>query len=119
MPPKSTVVIRMNAIDFTGKSVFHCHVTFHEHHGVMAAVFGRQAEGQRSKTGCHWPPGRYLSAEQSSLRSRCCQTHLTSPRCGPERSGGQEAPQKVSWAAGLGDLGAACVAARRGEERTT
>lgn len=38
MPPKSTIVIRMNPIDFTGKFVFHCHVTFHEDHGMMAAV---------------------------------------------------------------------------------
>ena len=38
MPPKSTIVILMNPIDFTGKFVFHCHVTFHEDHGMMAAV---------------------------------------------------------------------------------
>jgi suppressor of ftsI len=38
MPPKSTIVIRMNPIDFTGKFVIHCHVTFHEDHGMMAAV---------------------------------------------------------------------------------
>jgi suppressor of ftsI len=38
LPPKSTVVIRMRLTDFTGKFVFHCHVTFHEDHGMMAAV---------------------------------------------------------------------------------
>ncbi len=38
MPPKSTIVIRMKPIDFTGKFVFHCHVVFHEDHGMMAAV---------------------------------------------------------------------------------
>jgi len=38
MPPKSTIVIRMHPIDFTGKFVFHCHVTFHEDHGMMSAV---------------------------------------------------------------------------------
>lgn len=38
LPPKSTTVVLMNPIDFTGKFVFHCHVTFHEDHGMMAAV---------------------------------------------------------------------------------
>jgi suppressor of ftsI len=38
MPPHSTIVIRMHPIDFTGKFVFHCHVTFHEDHGMMMAV---------------------------------------------------------------------------------
>jgi suppressor of ftsI len=38
LPPMSTVVIRMRPTDFTGKFVFHCHVTFHEDHGMMAAV---------------------------------------------------------------------------------
>jgi FtsP/CotA-like multicopper oxidase with cupredoxin domain len=34
----STVVIRMRPTDFTGKFVFHCHVTNHEDRGMMAAV---------------------------------------------------------------------------------
>jgi FtsP/CotA-like multicopper oxidase with cupredoxin domain len=38
MPPSSTVVIRMRPTDFTGKFVFHCHVTNHEDRGMMAAV---------------------------------------------------------------------------------
>jgi FtsP/CotA-like multicopper oxidase with cupredoxin domain len=38
LPPNSTVVIRMRPTDFTGKFVFHCHVTFHEDHGMMSAV---------------------------------------------------------------------------------
>ena len=38
MPPKSRIVIRMHPIDFTGNFVFHCHVTFHEDHGMMSAV---------------------------------------------------------------------------------
>jgi hypothetical protein len=36
--PCSTVVIRINPIDFTGKFVFHCHLTFHEDHGMMGVV---------------------------------------------------------------------------------
>ncbi len=38
LPPKSTTVVLMHPTDFTGKFVFHCHVTFHEDHGMMAAV---------------------------------------------------------------------------------
>ena len=38
LPPRGTVVIRMRPTDFTGKFVFHCHLTFHEDRGMMAAV---------------------------------------------------------------------------------
>jgi FtsP/CotA-like multicopper oxidase with cupredoxin domain len=38
LAPGDTVVIRMNPIDFTGKFVFHCHVIFHEDHGMMGVV---------------------------------------------------------------------------------
>ena len=38
LPPKSRTVILMHPIDFTGKFVFHCHITFHEDHGMMAVV---------------------------------------------------------------------------------
>jgi FtsP/CotA-like multicopper oxidase with cupredoxin domain len=38
MAPCETVVIRLNPIDFTGKFVFHCHLTFHEDHGMMGVV---------------------------------------------------------------------------------
>ena len=34
MPPKSTIVVLMRPVDFTGNFVFHCHVTFHEDHGM-------------------------------------------------------------------------------------
>ena len=34
----SVVVIRMRPIDFTGRFVFHCHVTNHEDRGMMMAV---------------------------------------------------------------------------------
>jgi len=38
LAPKSTTVILMQPTDFTGKFVFHCHITFHEDHGMMATV---------------------------------------------------------------------------------
>ena len=38
LPPKSRTVILMQPTDFTGEFVFHCHITFHEDHGMMATV---------------------------------------------------------------------------------
>jgi suppressor of ftsI len=38
LPPHSHTVILMQPTDFTGKFVFHCHVTLHEDHGMMATV---------------------------------------------------------------------------------
>jgi suppressor of ftsI len=38
LAPGSQTVILMHPTDFTGKFVFHCHVTFHEDHGMMATV---------------------------------------------------------------------------------
>jgi suppressor of ftsI len=38
LPPESKTVVLMQPIDFTGKFVFHCHITFHEDHGMMATV---------------------------------------------------------------------------------
>jgi suppressor of ftsI len=38
LPPKSRTVVLMQPTDFTGKFVFHCHVTFHEDQGMMATV---------------------------------------------------------------------------------
>ncbi len=36
--PGDTIVIRMRPTDFTGKFVFHCHLTFHEDNGMMGVV---------------------------------------------------------------------------------
>jgi FtsP/CotA-like multicopper oxidase with cupredoxin domain len=38
LPPGSRTVILMQPTDFIGKFVFHCHITFHEDHGMMATV---------------------------------------------------------------------------------
>ncbi len=38
IPPCATVKILINPIDFTGKFVFHCHLTFHEDNGMMGVV---------------------------------------------------------------------------------
>ena len=38
IPPGQKVVVRTRPTQFTGKFVFHCHVTFHEDNGMMAAV---------------------------------------------------------------------------------
>jgi len=38
IPRKSSVVFRMKFNTFTGKAVFHCHILFHEDHGMMGVV---------------------------------------------------------------------------------
>jgi FtsP/CotA-like multicopper oxidase with cupredoxin domain len=38
LPPGSTVKMRTRFTDFTGTFVFHCHVLFHEDHGMMSLV---------------------------------------------------------------------------------
>jgi suppressor of ftsI len=38
MPPKSTVKLLTRPTDFTGTFVYHCHMTFHEDHGMMGVV---------------------------------------------------------------------------------
>jgi suppressor of ftsI len=38
MPPESTVKMLTRPTDFTGKFVFHCHMLFHEDHGMMGVV---------------------------------------------------------------------------------
>jgi suppressor of ftsI len=38
MPPKSTLKLLTRPTDFTGTFVYHCHMTFHEDHGMMGVV---------------------------------------------------------------------------------
>lgn len=38
LAPGQTIVILIHPIDFTGKFVFHCHVIFHEDHGMMGVI---------------------------------------------------------------------------------
>jgi FtsP/CotA-like multicopper oxidase with cupredoxin domain len=38
IPRHSTATIRLKARAFTGRAVFHCHILFHEDHGMMAVV---------------------------------------------------------------------------------
>ncbi len=38
LAPGATVVIRIHPTDFTGKAVFHCHLSFHEDNGMMGVV---------------------------------------------------------------------------------
>lgn len=38
VPPGGRVVIRQRFLDFTGRFVVHCHILFHEDHGMMAPV---------------------------------------------------------------------------------
>jgi len=38
IPPHGSVVIRMRFRTFTGRAVFHCHILFHEDHGMMGII---------------------------------------------------------------------------------
>jgi len=38
MPPHSTIKLLTRPTDFTGRFVYHCHMTFHEDHGMMGVV---------------------------------------------------------------------------------
>jgi len=38
VPTNSTVVVRIPAYDFVGKTVYHCHLLFHEDYGMMGNV---------------------------------------------------------------------------------
>lgn len=38
LPPGGSVVIRVAFQDFTGKTLFHCHILAHADHGMMAAI---------------------------------------------------------------------------------
>jgi FtsP/CotA-like multicopper oxidase with cupredoxin domain len=38
IPPGATVTMRTRPVHFTGKFVFHCHMLFHEDHGMMGVV---------------------------------------------------------------------------------
>lgn len=50
IPPNSSIKVRMRFTDFTGKFVFHCHILFHEDHGMMAVVEVVDPEGQEEDT---------------------------------------------------------------------
>ena len=38
VPPFGTLTIRHRFLDFTGKYVMHCHILFHEDHGMMQLI---------------------------------------------------------------------------------
>lgn len=38
IPPGGSVTIRTRLTDFTGRFVIHCHILFHEDHGMMAPI---------------------------------------------------------------------------------
>jgi FtsP/CotA-like multicopper oxidase with cupredoxin domain len=38
VPPFGTLTIRHQFLDFTGKFVMHCHILFHEDHGMMQSL---------------------------------------------------------------------------------
>lgn len=63
LAPGETAVIRMNPRDFTGKFVFHCHLTFHEDHGMMAVV---QVLANPTPAQVHATPVLYMAPPDAS-----------------------------------------------------
>ena len=64
IPPQGEIVIRIPFLDFTGKTVYHCHILTHEDFGMMAVVdivapAGTAAEGGITvvASGLHSPRG--------------------------------------------------------------
>ncbi len=52
IPKGQNLTIRFFPRDYLGKAVFHCHITFHEDHGMMAIVEWVGPNGQHDHTPC-------------------------------------------------------------------
>ena len=65
LPPSSQVVILIRPTDFTGQFVFHCHVTFHEDHGMMATI-----EVAREPSASREPPAQLCASRGSRSAPR-------------------------------------------------
>jgi len=55
VPPFGSLTIRHRFLDFTGTFVMHCHILFHEDHGMMELieVYGKDGPGPRRRPGGH------------------------------------------------------------------
>ena len=63
LPPGSHTVVLVKAADFTGRFVFHCHVTFHEDRGMMATIeVVREPTAAASRTALVRRPGLAISS---------------------------------------------------------
>ena len=79
LPPGSHTVVLVQASDFTGRFVFHCHVTFHEDRGMMATIeVAREPSASASRSSVVRQPGlaissaAYGSKANRRLRACCC-----------------------------------------------
>ena len=52
IPPEGTVVIRQRFSDFIRRFVIHCHILFHEDHGMLAPM----AVAHSNRHQYHYPP---------------------------------------------------------------
>ena len=63
LPPGSHTVVLVEASDFTGRFVFHCHVTFHEDRGMMATIeVAREPAAAASRSSVVRRPGLAISS---------------------------------------------------------
>ena len=65
LPPGSKTVVLVQASDFTGRFVFHCHVTFHEDRGMMATIeVAREPSTAASSSSVVRRPGLAISSSR-------------------------------------------------------
>jgi FtsP/CotA-like multicopper oxidase with cupredoxin domain len=65
LPPGSKTVVLVQASDFTGRFVFHCHVTFHEDRGMMATIeVAREPSTAASTSSVVRRPGLAISSSR-------------------------------------------------------
>ena len=85
--PSSKTVVLMQPSDFTGKFVFHCHVTFHEDHGMMATIeVVREPTAAASSSSVVRRPGLAISSSRYGRESRPLARAPPSFWCAPKRS---------------------------------
>ena len=122
LPPGSHTVVLVQAADFTGRFVFHCHVTFHEDHGMMATIevvrepgaaasrrLSRAPGGARDQLLCLRVFGERAQTSGGGADARAGAAVLVQPESRPAGPGG------LSVAAGTLARAAPCLrrAARR------
>ncbi|MHC8495579.1 MAG: multicopper oxidase domain-containing protein [Actinomycetes bacterium] len=55
MPWNAYMRFRRHFADYIGRSVYHCHLLFHEDHGMMGAFTTVNADGDGAGPGQHLP----------------------------------------------------------------
>ena len=92
LPPGSKTVVLMQATDFTGRFVFHCHVTFHEDRGMMATIeVAREPSASASRSSVVRRPGLAISSSRYGAGAAPSLGAPPSFWCAPKRWRGSRA----------------------------